>query len=86
MRHRACWALARRPGARREAEAAVIGRPVDDVDADEVGELAMTGLDDIPADLQGSASYRSRVGAALVARAWTEASHGGDQCMSGRSG
>jgi carbon-monoxide dehydrogenase medium subunit len=56
-----------------EAEAAVIGQPASDVNADEIGELAMTGLDDIPADLQGSASYRSRVGAALVARAWAEA-------------
>jgi carbon-monoxide dehydrogenase medium subunit len=33
----------------------------------------MTGLDDIPADLQGSARYRIRVGAAMVARAWTNA-------------
>jgi carbon-monoxide dehydrogenase medium subunit len=55
------------------AEAAVIGRPVGDVDADDVGRLAMTGLDDVPADLQGSVSYRTKVGAALVARAWAEA-------------
>ncbi len=55
------------------AEAAVSGRPATDVDADEIGRLAMTGLDDIPTDLQGSASYRSRVGATLAARAWTEA-------------
>lgn len=34
----------------------------------------MVGLDDIPADLQGSASYRSRVGAAMVARACAQAS------------
>ena len=61
------------PSRATDAEAAVVGRPVADVDADEVGALAMTGLDDIPADLQGSASYRSRVGAELVARAWTEA-------------
>jgi carbon-monoxide dehydrogenase medium subunit len=33
----------------------------------------MSGLQDVPADLQGSASYRTRVGAAMVARAWTEA-------------
>lgn len=56
------------------AEAAVLGQAVYDVTAQEVGELAMTGLDDIPADLQGSASYRSGVGAAMVARAWTTAS------------
>ena len=56
-----------------EAETAVRGRPVADVSADEVGELAMAGLDDIPTDLQGSASYRARVGSEMVARAWTEA-------------
>jgi carbon-monoxide dehydrogenase medium subunit len=55
------------------AEDAVVGRPVDDVTAEEVGRLAMSGLSDIPADLQGSADYRSRVGAAMVARAWTAA-------------
>jgi carbon-monoxide dehydrogenase medium subunit len=55
------------------AEAAVIGRPLSDLTPAEIGELAMTGLDDIPADLQGSASYRKRVGAAMVARAWISA-------------
>ena len=55
------------------AEEAVVGRPVSGVTAEEIGELAMTGLDDIPADLQGSVSYRTRVGATMVARAWTEA-------------
>jgi carbon-monoxide dehydrogenase medium subunit len=57
------------------AEDAVIGQPVDAVSAEEVGRLAMSGLSDIPADLQGSADYRSRVGAAMVARAWTTAAH-----------
>ncbi len=33
----------------------------------------MSGLSDIPADLQGSADYRARVGAAMVARAWIAA-------------
>ncbi|WP_029113257.1 xanthine dehydrogenase family protein subunit M [Mycobacterium sp. URHB0044] len=55
------------------AEDAVIGRPVTDVTAAEVGTLAMSGLEDVPSDLQGSASYRTRVGAAMVARAWTQA-------------
>jgi len=55
------------------AEDAVVGSPVDAVTAEEVGRLAMSGLSDIPADLQGSADYRSRVGAAMVARAWTAA-------------
>jgi len=56
------------------AEAAIVGRRVMAVTPEEIGELAMTGLDDIPTDLQGSASYRTRVGAAMVARAWTAAS------------
>jgi carbon-monoxide dehydrogenase medium subunit len=55
------------------AEDAVIGAAVADVTPEEIGRLAMSGLEDIPADLQGSASYRTRVGAAMVARAWTEA-------------
>ena len=55
------------------AEDAVTGRPVADVSADEIGALAMSGLTDVPSDLQGSASYRTRVGAAMVARAWTDA-------------
>jgi aerobic carbon-monoxide dehydrogenase medium subunit len=55
------------------AEAAVLGRAVGDVAAEEVGRLAIDGLDDIPADLQGSAAYRAKVGATMVARAWTTA-------------
>ena len=55
------------------AEDAITGRPVTDVTAEELGRLAMSGLTDVPADLQGSASYRTRVGAAMVSRAWTEA-------------
>ncbi len=55
------------------AEDAVVDRPADTVTAEEVGRLAMSGLTEIPADLQGSADYRSRVGAAMVARAWAAA-------------
>ncbi|CNJ11038.1 aerobic-type carbon monoxide dehydrogenase%2C CoxM_3 [Mycobacterium tuberculosis] len=55
------------------AEQAVVGKRVGEVTPEEIGRLAMTGLDDIPEDLQGSASYRRRVGAAMTARAWTEA-------------
>jgi carbon-monoxide dehydrogenase medium subunit len=55
------------------AEAAIAGRPIGDVTAEEIGELAMSGLDDIPADLQGSADYRRRVGAAMAAQAWRAA-------------
>ncbi|MGB3351276.1 MAG: xanthine dehydrogenase family protein subunit M [Mycobacterium sp.] len=55
------------------AEEAVVGRSVTDITAEELGRLAMSGLHDVPTDLQGSAAYRTRVGATMVARAWTEA-------------
>lgn len=55
------------------AEEAIVGRPVDDITAEEVGHLAIGGLDEIPADLQGSAAYRAKVGATTVARAWESA-------------
>jgi len=55
------------------AESAVTGRLVGEVAPDELGELATAGLDDIPADLQGSADYRRRVGAAMAAQAWQAA-------------
>ncbi|WP_431233883.1 FAD binding domain-containing protein [Mycolicibacterium psychrotolerans] len=55
------------------AEAAIAGRPVGDITAEEIGELAMSGLDDIPADLQGSAGYRRKIGAAMAAQAWRAA-------------
>lgn len=54
-------------------EQAAVGTALDELTADDIGGLAMSGLDDIPADLHGSAGYRSRVGAAMVARAWTQA-------------
>jgi carbon-monoxide dehydrogenase medium subunit len=55
------------------AEEAVIGRAIGDITADEIGQLAISSLDEIPADLQGSASYRAKVGATMVARAWESA-------------
>jgi CO/xanthine dehydrogenase FAD-binding subunit len=61
------------PRRARAAEAAVIGRPVGELVPEEIGRAAMTGLDDIPSDLQGSASYRTGVGATMAARAWTSA-------------
>nr|WP_307875299.1 hypothetical protein [Frankia nepalensis] len=57
------------------AEAAAVGQRADELDAAELGRLAMSGLEDVPADLQGSADYRIRVGAAMVARAWAAASN-----------
>ncbi|OHV48916.1 FAD binding domain-containing protein [Pseudofrankia sp. BMG5.36] len=56
------------------AEAAAVGQRAGELDGAELGRLAMSGLEDIPADLQGSADYRVRVGAELVARAWAAAS------------
>ena len=62
------------------AEAELTGRPVTDVEPDEMGRLATAELESVPADQHGSAEYRKRVGAAMVARAWTtattEARHG----------
>jgi carbon-monoxide dehydrogenase medium subunit len=55
------------------AETAIAGRPVTEVDAGEIGRLAMTELESIPSDLHGSSGYRRRVGAVMVARAWTAA-------------
>jgi len=54
-------------------EAEVVGRPVAEIDAEEVGRSAVAGLTSVPSDLHGSDAYRSRVGAAMVARAWTTA-------------
>jgi len=55
------------------AEAELAGRPLAEVEAEEVGRLAMAGLAAVPGDLHGSAGYRRRVGAAMAARAWTAA-------------
>ncbi|HKY14026.1 MAG TPA: xanthine dehydrogenase family protein subunit M [Microthrixaceae bacterium] len=56
------------------AEDQIIGRPVGEVTGDELGRLATEPLDNVPADLNGSAVYRTHVGAAMVARAWDKAS------------
>jgi aerobic carbon-monoxide dehydrogenase medium subunit len=55
------------------AEHELAGSAMADVDADEVGRLAMTGLESVLDDQHGSAAYRRRVGAAMVARAWAQA-------------
>jgi carbon-monoxide dehydrogenase medium subunit len=55
------------------AEEAVLGSLVGNITAEEVGQLAIGSLDEIPADLQGSAAYRAKVGATMVARAWESA-------------
>jgi carbon-monoxide dehydrogenase medium subunit len=56
-----------------DGERAVIGQRVGDLGTDEIGRLTLAALQDVPADLQGSASYRRRVGAAMVSRALTSA-------------
>jgi carbon-monoxide dehydrogenase medium subunit len=54
------------------AERAAVGQGAA-VAADELGHLAMSELTEVPSDLHGSDSYRRRVGAAMVSRAWVEA-------------
>lgn len=55
------------------AEEALLGRPADEVDPDEVGRAAVAGLDSVPTDLHASAGYRIHLGAVMVARALTDA-------------
>jgi aerobic carbon-monoxide dehydrogenase medium subunit len=59
------------------AEASVTGAAAGDVGsaarAAEIGVAAMAELDSVPSDLHGSARYRKRVGAAMVATAWRRA-------------
>ena len=54
-------------------ETEITGRAIADVEPDELGRRAMEGLDSIPTDAHGSAAYRARVGAVMVARAWAAA-------------
>jgi aerobic carbon-monoxide dehydrogenase medium subunit len=56
------------------AETELAGRPLADAQPDDVGRLAVAGLESVPGDLHGSAEFRTRVGAAMVARAWVAAS------------
>lgn len=63
------------------AETALIGTPIGGISAEEIGRLAMSELTDIPSDLQGSASYRARVGAAMVSRAWTQATTHAEEAL-----
>lgn len=51
----------------------MLGGPVDAVTPEEIGRLALSDLTEIPADLQGTAEYRRRVGATMVARAFEQA-------------
>ncbi|ACC39084.1 aerobic-type carbon monoxide dehydrogenase, CoxM_3 [Mycobacterium marinum M] len=55
------------------AEAAVLGKPIDELVPEQIGQSAMSGLADIASDLQGSGSYRAQVGAVMTTRAWSRA-------------
>jgi carbon-monoxide dehydrogenase medium subunit len=55
------------------AESAVVGKRITEIDLEELGRDAMSGLESVPSDLNGSAAYRTRVGAAMVERAWARA-------------
>ena len=55
------------------AEQSVVGVAASDVDPSALGRSAVDDLASIPYDLNGSADYRRRVGATVVARAWSNA-------------
>jgi len=55
------------------AEEAATGATVAEINADDVGNLAMSTLESVPSDAHGTAQYRTRVGAVMVARAWRRA-------------
>ncbi|WP_306320022.1 MULTISPECIES: xanthine dehydrogenase family protein subunit M [unclassified Streptomyces] len=57
----------------RTAEAQLIGADPVEVSPDDIGGAATEDLESVPSDLHGSARYRTRVGAAMVARAWRRA-------------
>ncbi|GAA5148873.1 xanthine dehydrogenase family protein subunit M [Pseudonocardia eucalypti] len=67
------FGLGSKPERATAVEAELIGRHLADVAADEVGRAAISGLGPCAADLHGSAEYRARVGAAVVARGWQRA-------------
>jgi carbon-monoxide dehydrogenase medium subunit len=54
-------------------ESALVGAVARDLVADEIGAAAVRDLDEVPAALHASASYRRHVGAVMVARAWRSA-------------
>lgn len=51
------------------AEQALLGSSADDIDVAGIGEECVRSLDSVSDDLQGSAAYRRRIGATMVARA-----------------
>lgn len=59
-----------------QVEREVMGSKAGDVASKELGRMTMAKLESIPSDIHGSADYRKRVGAAMVARAWSAAANG----------
>jgi carbon-monoxide dehydrogenase medium subunit len=55
------------------AEASALGVRASDIDPAEIGRAAVEDLDSVPSDLHGTAGYRKKVGAAMVASAWGRA-------------
>jgi carbon-monoxide dehydrogenase medium subunit len=55
------------------AETSVLGRVAADVVVEELTAAAVADLASIPSDLHGSATYRRRIGATMVGRAWVDA-------------
>ncbi|MEE2061495.1 FAD binding domain-containing protein [Rhodococcus artemisiae] len=51
------------------AERSLVGCSIDELQVRDVAHAAVSGLESVPADLHGSAAYRVRVGATMVARA-----------------
>jgi len=61
------------PARAHAVEKELAGRHVTEIVAEDIGHSAMSGLESVPTDQNGPASYRRRVGAAMVARAWRRA-------------
>jgi len=55
------------------AEALAGGSGEPPASAESIGRAAVAGLDAVPSDLHGTADYRRKVGAVMVARAWDKA-------------
>ena len=69
----ALFGLGAVPVRARSAEAAVTARAADAVSPDEVGRMAVADAGAPPEDLHAAPAHRVRIGAAMAAKAWTEA-------------
>jgi carbon-monoxide dehydrogenase medium subunit len=69
----ALFGMAGVPLRTRAAEAAAVGQAASSLSAGEIGRLAVSDADEPPEDLHAPPAYRVRVGAAMAAKAWSEA-------------